>query len=163
MGKSLSKIDEKLLRLANRSASPAEMAEDTGIPATQCLARVREILNERDWLTDLERQKMNIIDLQKVKATLMKQVDQQFADTDAIDVFVKATKVMDDLLDKQAKITDEQLSVVTAAQANALLSLLTKAWDAAVTELETRYPDVDVKELTDVFHEGLREGAKSYE
>lgn len=160
MANGLTKIDAKLLDLADRGASGEEMYEETGIPAPQAILRVRELLGQRDWLSDLERQKMNIMSLQQVKNALLQRVKKTSADKDDIDVFVKATKVMDELLDKANTITDEQLTVITTRQAQALMTLMTHAWDAAITELEERYPQVETKEITDVFHHGLREGAR---
>lgn len=158
--KGLTRIDEKLLNLADRGASGKEMEQETGVPAAQALLHVRELLGQRDWLSDLERQKLNIMALQRVKNTLLRRVDKASADKDDIDVFVKATKVMDELLDKANTITDEQLNTITTRQAQALMALMTHAWDAAISELEQRYPQVETKEITDVFHHGLREGAR---
>lgn len=160
MANGLTKIDAKLLDLADRGASGEEMFEETNIPATQAILRVRELLAQRDWLSDLERQKMNIMALQQVKNSLLQRVKKSNADKDDIDVFVKATKVMDELLDKANTITDEQLTTITTRQAQALMTLMTTAWDAAVSELEERYPQVETKEITDVFHSGLRQGAR---
>lgn len=160
MANGLTKIDAKLLDLADRGASGEEMYEETNIPATQAILRVRELLAQRDWLSDLERQKMNIMALQQVKNSLLQRVKKSNADKDDIDVFVKATKVMDELLDKANTITEEQLTTITTRQAQALMTLMTTAWDAAVRELEERYPQVETKEITDVFHNGLRQGAR---
>lgn len=160
MANGLTKIDAKLLDLADRGASGEEMYEETNIPATQAILRVRELLAQRDWLSDLERQKMNIMALQQVKNSLLQRVKKSNADKDDIDVFVKATKVMDELLDKANTITEEQLTTITTRQAQALMTLMTTAWDAAVRELEERYPQVETKEITDVFHSGLRQGAR---
>lgn len=157
--KELSRIDNKLLELADKGASGVDMEAATGVPAAEAMIRVRQILQERDWLTELERQKMNIMGLQEVKATLLKSVNATAGlDVETVQAFIRATQVMDSLLDKSTRITDDQLNTISNRQAKALVTLMTYAWDKAIGMLEERYPDIDVLEITDTFNDGLREG-----
>lgn len=59
--------DRRLLTLAQAGASPAEMAEELGLPAETCLARVRSMLKRNDVWTNLERQQMLIADMYDLK------------------------------------------------------------------------------------------------
>ena len=152
-------IEDRLLRLADSAASGSELEEATGIPAAEAILKVKEILERRDFLTELEKQKMNIMALQKVKAAMLDRVSSKSAVVEDVEAFIKATKVMDELLDKTTQITDDQLEKITRTQMQALVTMMSMAWDRTIEVLEERYPDAEVRELTDTFNSGLREAA----
>lgn len=159
MSNELSKIDNKLLELADAGASGVDMEASTGVPAAEAMIRVRQILQEKDWLTELERQKMNIMGLQEVKSRLLKMVNSHHVlDVETVQAFIRATQVMDTLLDKTTRITDEQLNTISNRQAKAMVTLFQYAFDRAIGLLEERYPEVDLDQITDAFNDGLREG-----
>src|SRR5690606_39350163 len=76
---------------------------------------------------------------------------------------LRATELLDKMLEKSSRITDAQLSVVSTAQARALVNLMTYAFDAAVERLREEYPNVEVSVIIDTFHDGLREGVRVIE
>lgn len=159
MSKELSRIDNKLLELADAGASGMDMEAATGVPAAEAMIRVRQILQDRDWMTELERQKMNIMGLQEVKAKLLKSVNSTPGiDADTMQAFLRATQIMDGLLDKSTRVTDEQLNTISDRQAKAMVTLFQYAFDRAIGLLEERYPEVDLDQITDAFNDGLREG-----
>lgn len=157
--KELTTLENRLLRLADSGASGEEMEAELGIPAAEAVLKVKEILERRDFLTELERQKMNIMALQKVKSALMDRVSGRNAVTEDVEAFIKATKVMDEMLSREQAITDEQLEKITRTQVSALVTMMSMAWDKALERLEELYPQAPVKELTDTFNEGLRGAA----
>jgi hypothetical protein len=163
VGKKYKNLDEQLLAHAGQGMSGEEIGEAAGIPAAQAMTRIRQILSDRDWLTEIEVQKLNILDLRKAKARIMDRIDKSYFDVDDMKEFIRATELMDRMLEKATKITDEQLSVVSGAQARTLVKLMTYAYDRANALLEEKYPGVDIAEIRDAFNDGLREGVRVIE
>lgn len=163
VGKKYSSLDDQLLALADKGWTAEEIGEATGLPPAQAAMRIRQILSDMDWLTELEQQKLNILALRKIKSRIMERVDKTYFDVDDMKEFIRATELMDRMLEKSNRITDEQLSVVSGAQARALVKLMTLAWDKAIARLEEEYPNVDTSVLMDTFNDGLREGVREIE
>lgn len=153
-------LDQRLLELADQGLSGQEIGEEMNIPPAEAMVRIRRILEDRDWLTLLERQKLNILQLHKIKSRLFEQVDKSFIDPDMVREFLKATEILDALLERASNINEDQLAVVSDAQARALVKLFNLAWDKAIERLQEQYPDAELDEITDVFYDGLREGVR---
>src|SRR5690625_5842838 len=79
---------------------------------------------------------MNIMALQKVKAAMMDRVSSKSAMVEDVEAFIKATKVMDELLDKTTQITDEQLEKITRTQMQALVTMMRS--EEHTSELQSR-------------------------
>lgn len=160
MSVELTKTDRELLKYADRGWTPSRIADELNLGAGEVAQRIKRILDDHDWLSQLERQKLNIMGLEEVKNRLQERARAAHADVKEVEAFVKATEAMHKLITEGTNITDDQIALITSKQAEAMLRLFTLAWDAAVSELRNRYPDVETQAITDVFHDGLREGAK---
>lgn len=158
-----SPLDAQLLKLASKGLSGQEIGEEVGLPGAEVMSRIRRILADRDWLTEVEQQKLNIADLRKAKSRIMERVDKSYWDVDDMKEFIRATELMDNMLEKATRINDDQLAVVSGAQARALVVLMTYAWDRAIARLREEFPGVDPTDLIDEFNDGLREGVKVIE
>lgn len=160
MSVELTETDRNLLRYADRGWTPTRIADHLNLAPGEVAQRIKRILDDHDWLSQLERQKLNIMGLEEVKNRLQDRARAAHADVKEVEAFVRATEAMHKLITEGTNITDEQIARISTKQAEAMLKLFTLAWDAAVSELRSRYPEVDIAAITDVFHEGLREGAK---
>lgn len=156
-------LDAGMLKMASEGYSAEEIGEAYGVPAAQAAQRIRDILQSRDWLTEIEQQKLNIMNLRKIQGRIMERVDKSFWDVDDMKEFIRATELLDKMLEKSSRITDDQLSVVSTAQARALVKLMTLAWDKAIARLQEEYPNVEISVIVDTFHDGLREGVREIE
>ncbi len=153
-------LDKRLLKYADEGLSPQEISEIMNIPAAEVAIKIRRILEDRDWLSILERQKLNLLQFHKIKSRLFERVDKDYVDADLLKEYINATKVMDEMLDRATKITDDQLAVVSDAQARALVKLFSFAWDDLLEWMASEYPQVDTAAMSDVFNDGLRNGAR---
>ena len=160
MSKELTKTDRELLKYADRGWSPEQIGQKLNLPAGEVALRVKAILDGHDWLGILERQKMNLMSLEAVKGQLQERAQNPRADVKEIEAFVRATEVMHRLITEGTSLTEDQINAITVKQAQGLLKLMVLAWDKAIRELEVRYPDIDLVEITEIYHKGLREGAE---
>lgn len=72
----LSATDKKLLTFAKQNLSPTEMAEQLGFGFTpeRCVQRVREILRSHDYLSQVERRALILLDMIELKEILLDHV-----------------------------------------------------------------------------------------
>src|SRR5690606_31663418 len=131
--------------------------------AAQAAQRIRDILQSRDWLTEIEQQKLNIMNLRKIQGRIMERVDKSFWDVADMKEVLRASELLDQMLEESSRITADEVSVGRTAQARALVNLMTYAFDAAVERLREEYPNVEVSVIIDTFHDGLREGVRVIE
>mgnify|MGYP000970302192 CR=1 FL=1 len=160
MSNVLSLRDNALLEAAAQGLSGEEMEAKYGIPAAQAILRVREILKARDVWSEVEQRKLLLTDLQKVKANLFDRLEGA-EDASWASATIRALKEIGNLLDRQAKISDEDMEKVTAAQMRTLLNLITQAFGAAKEALAQDYPDVDVDVIDLAFQTALLEASAS--
>lgn len=78
----LSGTDRKLLAFAKKNYTPEEMAEELGFGFTpaRCLSRVREILRSHDYLDQVERRGLILLDMIDLKEILMDHVRNEGGD-----------------------------------------------------------------------------------
>src|SRR5690606_40072421 len=63
-------LDAGMLKMASEGYSAEEIGEAYGVPAAQAAQRIRDILQSRDWLTEIEQQKLNIMNLRKIQGRI---------------------------------------------------------------------------------------------
>lgn len=162
MGKELGPRDKAMLVEAAKGKSAQEIGDYLGLPAPQVVLRVKEILTERDVWTEIEQRQMYMMDLMDIKNKLMDQM-KHHADKDNATTALKAIKLMDEILDKQGKISDDQLMKVTSAQAGAMVRFITGAFQYARAVIAEQYPDADLKQIEAAFNEGLKKEAEKHD
>ncbi len=161
MGTEISPRDMALLRLAADGKSGAEMQAETGLTAAFAVLRVKEILRERDVWTEIERRQLLMEELYRLKNKLDKQ-HENFIDDKNAKVLLEVIVAIDNVMDKQTKITDEQLMKITQAQAQAMIGLIEAGFSRAKELLAAEYPDADVKAIEAAFNAGLTEQMETY-
>jgi len=151
----LSLIDNALLKAAADGLSPQEMGSELGISAAKAVVRVKEILASRDVWSEIEQRQLLMVDLYKLKTVLSAGI----GDTKVAAEYIKTINAIDKIMDKQGKITADELSTITRVQAQALLGLVQAAFGRAEELLLDRYPQVPILEIQEAFQLGLREQA----
>jgi hypothetical protein len=147
--------DKKLLELASQGASGAEMEEALGIPAPQAILRVKELLSQ-DAFDEIEQRKLSIMRLQKVVA----QIDEAGVDVENpkhIEAYSKLTLAIDRILNNMTQMNEQQLAIVTDAQARKMIQMIEAAYGRARDLLKQEYGDlIDITAINNAFSEGLR-------
>lgn len=151
--------DQKLLEAAANGWSGEEMEAAYGMNAASAIIRVREILRSRNVFTDIERKQLLLQSALRLKEKIEKGALDLY-DPKSIDAYNKVLKTVNDMLDKQGRITDAEINAAAKAQAGLMIQLISKAYDRARDWLKEEYGAiVDVAELDERFQIALREAA----
>jgi hypothetical protein len=155
----LSLLDTAIIRLAANGKSPKEIGAELGIPAEKALIRTKEILASRDVWTEVEQRQLLLNDLFRLKESIQAELEHGW-EKDSSAALLKTVKLISDIMERQGKITEEELTTITQTQARALLGLVQAAWLRARELLEAEYSNyVDVAQIEAAFQTGLREAA----
>lgn len=153
--------DRRLLDGAANNMSGEELAQVSGMPAAQAIARVRELLKSRDVFDDIEQKKLLRYSVYKLKAKIEEydaQVD--IKNPKAAEAYLKVIQAIDDMLTRQGKISDEEMAAAAKAQAGMMAIIITKGYMKARAWLEEEYGGlVKMGELDEVFELGMREAS----
>lgn len=155
MSKSLSVIDEVLLRAAAGGKSGDEIEKATGIPAAQALGKVKDLLASRDVWTEMEQRQLLLAELHELKDSLRAQAIEG-QDPEAARVLLRTLETIGKRLDSQQTVLDENLIKLTQFQQKILLRAMDAALDFAKGELAERYPQVSISELDELVANGLQ-------
>lgn len=156
----LTKLDDHLLKMASDGKSGQEMAQETGQPAAKCLIRVREILRERNWATEMEQRQLLMDDLFALKRRVQEQQkDMDFLSDKQITALAKVIESADVLLEKLGQSNADIVGKVTAAQSVAMLRLIEAGFERARKLLVDEYPDLPLATLKEAFARGLQEAS----
>lgn len=162
MGTDLTPRDDALLKAAADGLSGQEIEEQLGIPAAKAVVRIKELLKQNDFWTDIERRQLLMHELYRMKNQIQKQTNN-YIDDKLGKVLLETISAIDTILDKTGKITDEQLMKVSQAQAGTMLQLIKAAFDRAKEVLAQEYPEVDAKIIEVAFNDALAQKAKEIE
>lgn len=156
--------DRRLLTLAQAGASPSEMAEELGLPAETCLARVRAMLKRNDVWTNLERQQMLIADMYDLKTRAFNFLEKCFESDEIAARHIEAVnsvlKQLGDRLDKVKEYNDEEEARVTKQQTRLILDLVEDAWERVRVHISNAYANnqlLDPEAMDEVFYQALKE------
>lgn len=156
--------DRRLLTLAQAGASPAEMAEELGLPAETCFARVRSLLKRNDVWTNLERQQMLIADMYDLKTRAFNFLEKCFESDEIAARHIEAVnsvlKQLGDRLDKVKEYNDEEEARVTKQQTRLILDLVEDAWERVRIHISNAYANnqlLDPEAMDEVFYQALKE------
>lgn len=162
MGTEISPRDMALLKMAADGKSGAEMQAETGLTAAFAVLRVKELLRERDVWTEIERRQLLMDELYGLKNKLQEQNEDYINDKQGM-VLLQTIQAIDNVMDKQGKITDEQLMKITQAQAQAMMAMIQAAFKHAKETLAAENPHIDLQEIEKAFNDGLMAQMETYE
>lgn len=153
--------DRRLLDGAANNFSGEELAQVSGMPAAQAVARVRELLKSRDVFDDLEKKKLVLYSVFKLKEKIEDyeaQVD--IKNPKAAEAYLKVLEALDKMLDKQGKVSEAEMAAAAKAQAGMMAVIITKGYMKARGWLQEEYGGlVKMDELDEIFELGMREAA----
>lgn len=148
----------KLLQDAADGLTAEEMGAKYGINPAAALLAVREQLSDRDVWTAIEQQQLVIHDLIRLKNLMSERLAE--GDTKDGTLFLNTLSKLSDVLEKQAKINEADLTKVSEAHGRALLALVVAAFGRAKEYLEAEYPEVPLDKIEDVFQTALIEESR---
>lgn len=131
VSRSRSALDEKLLRLAR--LSPVEIGEQTGLEPAVVAARVAELLESRDWLSDRQEERLLLVEAASLKDRALSALDgvegSEFAQV--ANVVLRSMKLMAERLDARRKLVDADLDRISSAHAR----MFGEAFDVALSHV----------------------------
>jgi hypothetical protein len=150
--KGLSPFDRIMLKGAAAGKSPSEISELTNsvISPAACAARILEILEARDWLS------------QALKDHL-KERALEFRDKDSIKPLISMFTLIDKRLADNKFDLQAAMEQISRAHAQLMLSAIGLALERSFLELEKLYPDVQKSVLLAVFHEAMPDVVREIE
>lgn len=153
VSRSRSALDEKLLRLAR--LSPVEIGEQTGLEPAVVAARVAELLDSRDWLSDRQEERLLLVEAAALKDRAVAALDgvegSEFAQV--ANVVLRSMKLMAERLDARRKLVDSDLDRITSSHAR----LFGEAFDVALAHVVSVLgADVDPDVVDGAVADGLR-------
>jgi len=162
--KELALRDRSLLEAAANGMSAVEMSEKFGMSAIEAAARVRELLAEHSIWDEIEERKLLMQSLYFMKEKI-ENFDIDLGADNApkfVESYMKLVTTINDLLERQNRISEEEMNAISKAQARVMMEIIAKGYMKARAWLEAEYGQfVQVAELDRVFEEGMLEA--SYE
>lgn len=172
-GDGLLAIDRKLLKLAARGHSGAELEEATGVPAAQAMDRVRKIVASKSWLSTIEREELVLQRLYEFAGTLEDIVDAESRD-DVITGYDRygreqygrgdprwmgnLTKIYELILRTLSERMNDVSGVkseITSNQAKAMGQVIEAGFRDFATSLTKKYPKIKENELREMLEASL--------
>ena len=160
----LSDFDRILLKGAASRKSYTEIAAIVNgvITPAEVGARVQEILDGRDALSQAELRLLAIDDLMAVKDSLMsKAVD--YGSTDHAKILVPLLLNLTKLLSESKIDVQKQMEEITRGHAQIMLRAISMALELSMERLEAEHPDIAKGELQAVFQATMPEVIREIE
>lgn len=155
-------LDRKLLEASVAGMTGEEMAElYPGVTAGEALLRVRNMLSStRSAFDEFEQRQLLILSLKQMLSDI-KRSGVDVTNPKHIEAVTKLTTAIDKMALNQTKISDEMLNTVSEAQARKLLTMMEVAWGETSAWIKDNWGSyLDVNEVEEVFHAGLRKAAQ---
>lgn len=150
--------DRKLLEHAANGYSGEEMQQALGIPAAQAIVRVRELLAAKGVWDQIEQRKLLMHSMFRLKEKLETDFEIDYTKPKEVEAYNKVVNTISSMLDKQGRISEDELAVVTRAQAREMLRLVEAGYQRARDLLLEEYGGlVDVEMLDEAFQIGMHE------
>jgi hypothetical protein len=162
--KGLSPFDRIMLKGAAAGKSPSEISELTNsvISPAACAARILEILEARDWLSQAQQRMLLTDELMELKDHL-KERALEFRDKDSIKPLISMFTLIDKRLADNKFDLQAAMEQISRAHAQLMLSAIGLALERSFLELEKLYPDVQKSVLLAVFHEAMPDVVREIE
>jgi uncharacterized protein (DUF433 family) len=159
VSRSLTLLDDALLRAAANGKSGEDMATIYPVSAAQAIVRVKDLLVSHDPWTYIERKQLLLHSAYGLKEQLEEVLTNDDFNVKNAEAYLKVLRTVGDILDKQGSISQNELETVTRVQAQALIRLIEAGYDRARDLLAQEYPDIDLQLIDEAFHLGMREAS----
>lgn len=154
----ISLVDDKLLLAAEQNWSPVQMGKKYGMRPEDAVIRVKTLLASTDVWTALERKKLVISSIMRMKEKFDNFLDEMPHNNKMATTYVSILRLVAERLDREAQFTDEELTKVTDAQKKAIMAAVERGYYRVREFVKDYHPDVDLQELDAEFRKGLMEG-----
>lgn len=145
----ISRLDDKMLSMAD-SRSPKEISIALGgvITPSRVAARIKELLESRDWLTEAQQDQMVSLKMRE----LLGKLEEQFFTEDNAKVQLAYLKAIGERIDKRRAATQVDLNTYSANQAR----VMGRAIDITLSYVKGALRDeVDPRRWDELLAEGL--------
>lgn len=150
------KVSDKLLRKYARF-SAREIEQKTGIPALEAMARIEEMLDEEDWLSDLRKEQLLIDEFQDIAEEIkdrMHSVDDEFF-ADMANSAIRAMNSIGQRWDAMRKVITIDINDITAAHGRIFGSAFDIALWHVVDILMEENPSIERARVRELVREGM--------
>lgn len=148
----------KLLQDAADGLTGEEMGEKYNINPASAIIAVQEQLSARDVWSAIEQQQLVLHDLITLKNKAFARLENGDVKDHAL--LLQTLGKLSDVLEKQSKVNQADLTKVSETQGRALLALVIAAFGRAKEFLAQEYPDVSLEKIEDVFQTALVEESR---
>lgn len=147
------------LLLKNARLSPQEIEDKTGIPANEAAAKLTELLQSRDWLTDRMEERLLLIEMGDFVAEVRDRQKNASEENFALiaGVTLRAYREIANRLDARRRLTDSDINEISAAQGRMMMDTIKLALDIAADHVTAMHPELTGlrEELQDGFRHAL--------
>lgn len=166
----LSVTDKALLAFARRNLSPEEISEEFGglLTPAQAAQRTREILRSHDWLSQVERRALLLLDMVELKDILMARIRSEggFVNGKKGSAFVNGDprwsatlvnllKEMTRMLEGEQGAIDTARAKLRAQHASLMLRAIEAAFRIMARDLMAAHPDIRDDEMAGLLERSL--------
>jgi len=151
----ISNSDRMMLKNARKSIG--EIAEITCIPAQNVAARMQELLEAHDWMTDRQQERLLIMEMEEFiqnARDMLENADlENYAPIAA--VVLKGMTTVGNRMDSRKSILDDDINKITMAQGRLMGQVVDIALTHVRATLKERYPETDDEEIDVLLMEGM--------
>lgn len=152
-------LNRLLLRNARKSLK--EISEITGIDVREVSERLSILVDNRSWRDDLMEEKLLLAELAMLIEDIRERMSRFNVEDDGwakmAQVQLQTIKTFLEQIDKRRKAINNQLKVITQAQAELMAAAIRLATERAVFRLEQQFPELDPEVIYVAFDESMEE------
>lgn len=155
-GTGLSIRDNKILTLAYRGHTAAEIAAEVHAPEATVVFELDRLTGSLDWLTDLQKYRLTFHGLQALMGKLKERAESG-QDAQQTKNYLDAIRLTFEQLEAQRARVDADIDRVQAAQAKVLMDIVDRAFYYTLGKLEKKLEGSGIarSEVEDTFRGAL--------
>lgn len=157
--KELSLRDQNLLQAAANGWTGERMETVYGIPAAQAIMRVKEMLKSHDIFDMLERKKLLLLSVYRLKEKL-EDIEAELDEKNpkVTEAYLKVLRTVSDLLERQGKVSEDEMEAAIKAQSKEIVRIVAAGYESAKRFINENYPGfINLDEVDEIFQNGMRE------
>jgi hypothetical protein len=148
----LGPVDRAILRGAAAHKSMAEISDIVNgiLTPQEAGARILEILDSRDWLSQAQERMLLVDDMMNVKDKLTRDyIDKNMRDE--VKPLISILTLLEKTLSAEKFDIEKAIKEISRAQSQLMLAAISLALERTLFELEKRYPDIPRGEVMEIF------------
>ena len=156
--KGFTRRDELYLEAAESGMSPEQIGKTYGVAPETVALRIKAMLRSQDIFTDYERKQLLLNSAYRFKSVMDKGVSAVLDDPKLATNYLKMIEVLSKLLKDMGEVSARELSIITAAQTNAIVGAVERAYYAISGYIQDNHPEVDTNLLNAEFRKAVQAG-----